>query len=470
MLNQSFTADNFENIYDIENRKDSIKAYLGTKYSKILSLIKKIQDEISRIKSIKKIDRTDDDNNRLTKYRNLERVLVAKKKETRHNELERISRDINNRSFKFSLEPKDEDKFVIQHTKEAFFAIKQLQYNIRKTFKVKQSCRHLILSQIKLLLNDNTPKYVIRTDVSKFFESIPQDKLFKIISDNTLLSTQSKKFIRQILDDYNSKKDATAIEANKGVPRGVGISSYLSELFMKDIDNQIRNLQDVIYYARYVDDIFIIISPSLPKKCIERYFIDIKRVVEREGLTLHTKGNKYNLLDLSVPNVNKTIITYLGYAIHIERQGNKTIVQFGLSDSKKEKVRKRITKCIEHFNNTNKYGIKQAKNKLLLSLRFLCSNTKLSGAKSRVKIGIFYSNDLLDNDYFTEISEIDNYLKTQQVSLHDKLFSDVSARQLSENRIKNLIIRNVNFSKGFTEKTYHIFSKKDLKIIKRILE
>jgi hypothetical protein len=470
MLNQSFTADNFENIYDIENRKNSIKAYLGVKYSKILSLMKKIQGEIARIKCIKKVDRTENDNNCLTKYQNWIEELAVYKKDTQHAELEKISKEINNKNFKFDLQSKGNDIFVIQNTKEAFFAIKQLQYNIRKTFKVKQSSRHLILSQIKLLLNDSSPKYVIRTDISKFFESIPQNRLLKKINDNTLLSTQSKKFIQQILDDYNNKKDTTVIEVNKGVPRGVGISSYLSELFMKNIDNQICNLQDVIYYARYVDDIFIIISPSLPKKGTNNYFDKIKKIIENYGLTLHTEGDKCNLLDLSVPNVDETIITYLGYAIHIKRQGNKTTAQFGLSDSKKEKFQKRITKCIEHFNNTNKYGIKQAKNNLLLSLRFLCSNTKLSRAKSRVKIGIFYSNDLLDNDYFTEISEIDNYLNTQQISLYDKLFSDVSARQLSENRIKNFIIRNVNFSKGFSKKTYHIFSKDNLKTIKRILE
>jgi hypothetical protein len=36
MLNQAFTADNFENIYDIENRKSSITEYLGTEYKDIL--------------------------------------------------------------------------------------------------------------------------------------------------------------------------------------------------------------------------------------------------------------------------------------------------------------------------------------------------------------------------------------------------------------------------------------------------
>jgi hypothetical protein len=50
MLNQAFTADNFRNIYDIENRKSSITEYLGTEYKDILAQIKSLQDEISQIK------------------------------------------------------------------------------------------------------------------------------------------------------------------------------------------------------------------------------------------------------------------------------------------------------------------------------------------------------------------------------------------------------------------------------------
>jgi hypothetical protein len=476
MLNQSFTADNFETIYDIENRKNNIKAYMGAKYSKILSLIKKFHDEITRIKRIKKIDRTENDNNRLTKYQNWKEILVAYKKEIQHTELENISKEINRKNFKFDLQSKGDDIFVIQNNKEVFFAIKQLQYNIRKTFKVKQSSRHLILSQIKLLLNDSSPKYVIRTDVSKFFESIPQKKLFRKIKDNTLLSAQSKKFILQIIEDYNDKKDTTKIDKNKGVPRGVGISSYLSELYMKDIDNQIRNLKDVIYYARYVDDIFIIISPCLPKKDINTYYEDIKRITEKEGLILHPEGEKCNLIDLTkkVTSNKHHSVTYLGYAVHIEQKPNNTTeTTFGLSQNKKDKIESRVLKSIDDFNSKSKYDIKTARKNLMLCLRFLATNTKLSGAKSRVKTGIYYSNDLLDRCYEKDITCFDNKLKgnwLSNISPYDNLFKNQQDKQQYVNKLKTQILKRSNFHKGFAEKTYHIFSKNDLKTIKSILE
>ncbi|WP_019541041.1 antiviral reverse transcriptase Drt3a [Proteiniphilum acetatigenes] len=471
MLDQSFTADNFETIYDIENRKNTITEYLGTEYKGILNQIKSLHDKSTQIKRKKSQDRTEEEKLTLIENKQKKEELILEKKKIRHDELEKISKEINSKDFKFDLLPTENDVFIIQDTREAFFAIKQLQYNVRKTFNVKQSSRHLILSQIKLLLNDSSPKYIIRTDVSKFFESIIQDKLLRKISNNTLLNTQSKKFIRQIIEDYNRKKDPEKIDIDKGVPRGVGISSYLSELYMKDIDNQIRNMEDVIYYARYVDDIFIIISPKLPKKDIDSYFTKIKDIVSRENLSLKDNGDdKCSLLDLSVPNMNEKIITYLGYALYIKRNGNKTSVLFGLSDAKKEKIRDRITKCFQNFNNTNKYGIKNAKKDLLLALRFSCSNTKLSGAKSRVKTGIFHSNYLLDKEFYNDIFELDDFLKTQQLSLYNKLFPNESIQQLHEQKIKNFIYRNVIFEKGFKDRTYHIFSKDEMKTIKKILQ
>jgi hypothetical protein len=419
-------------------------------------------------------DRTDDENQKLIDNKQRKEELTAKKKEVQYRELDNISKDVNNRTFKFDLQV-NEDIFTIQKTKEAFFAIKQLQYNIRKTFKVKQSSRHLILSQLKLLLNDSSPKYVIRTDITIFFESIPQDRLFKKINNNTLLSIQSKKFIRQILEDYNNKKDTTKIEDNKGVPRGVGISSYLSELYVKDIDNQICKLQDVIFYARYVDDIFIIISPRLPKKEINTYFAEIKQIVERDDLMLHESGNKCNLFDLSEKVTSNThnSFTYLGYKIHIEQKPNNTTeTTFGLSTNKKDKIESRVLQSIVYFNNMSKYDIKTARKNFLLCLRFLTTNTKLSGAKSRVKTGIFYSNDLLDKSYEKEIICFDNKLKGKWLSKilpYNNMFSNQQDMQQYIDNLKKQITDNYSFFKGFSEKIYHIFSKNELKTIKSIL-
>jgi hypothetical protein len=480
MLNQSFTTDNFNNIYDIANRKNSIVEYLGEEYKEILAQIKSLQNDISQIKRKKFTDRTDDENQTLVENKQKIDLLIANKKEIQLKELDKISKKINNKNFKFDLQAKDNDIFVIQDTSEAFFAIKQLQYNVRKTFKVKQSSRHLILSQIKLLLNDSSPKYVIRTDITKFFESVPQDKLLNKINENTLLSAQSKRFIEQILEDYNNKKDKTRIDPKRGIPRGVGVSSYLSELYMKDIDNQIKNMEDVVYYARYVDDIFIIISPNLPKKNIDSYYLKIKEIVGRECLILHEDGDKHNLIDLSSKVYRSTHynFTYLGYKIHTEQYLNEyniTILKtsFGLSEDKKHKIERRVLKSIDYFNNKSKYDLKLARKNLLLCLHFLTTNTKLNGAKNKIKTGIYYSNDLLDSCFKKDINTLDNKLKgnwLSKIQPFTGLFANsVKKREYTDCCKKNIIAR-CSFSKGFNEKTYHTFSNDELRTIKSILQ
>jgi hypothetical protein len=193
MLIQAFSSNNFERIFDIENRKSKVKTtYLSEEYNNILSLIKDLRTEIKQILRKRKCDRTTKESEQLQIFNEQIHKLLQDKKETRYKDLEFISKQVNKNDFQFNLTIQDENVFIIGDNKESFFAIKQLQYNIQKTFNVKQSSRHTILSQIKLLLNEGFPKYVIRTDVINFFESIPQEKLLKKIENNTLLNIQSK--------------------------------------------------------------------------------------------------------------------------------------------------------------------------------------------------------------------------------------------------------------------------------------
>jgi hypothetical protein len=82
----------------------------------------------------------------------------------------------------------DKPVYKIEKKPEYFFALKQIQYNFRKLYKVKQANRFAIVSQIKGLLDDNFPKYVIRTDIQEFYESIPHDILLQKLNEENLLT------------------------------------------------------------------------------------------------------------------------------------------------------------------------------------------------------------------------------------------------------------------------------------------
>ena len=97
--------------------------------------------------------------------------------------------------------------------------MKQLQYNVRKTFQVKQSNRFEIVKQLRGIFEDGFSKYVVRIDVKSFYESISQKALFMKIEENQLLNFQSKKLLRQLIFSYENIEDGTIYKKDYGVPR-----------------------------------------------------------------------------------------------------------------------------------------------------------------------------------------------------------------------------------------------------------
>lgn len=240
MLDQSFSAHNFETIYCLESRKGNIDIQtMPEEYRDVLARSEELKKAVSVLRQKK--DRTQEEALELDIKKVELKNLIEQKKDVLRIYLETIDKQVNAHGFKFSL-----NKFISDDNKEVYtldvtshaylFAIKQLQYNIRQTFKVKQANRHSILANIKTFLNSDIPVYVIRTDISSFYESIPHDKLMPMIFDNTLLSNKSKAFIKGILGEYEKIKGHEFASPSRGVPRGIGISSYLSELYMRDID------------------------------------------------------------------------------------------------------------------------------------------------------------------------------------------------------------------------------------------
>lgn len=57
------------------------------------------------------------------------------------------------------------------------------------------------------------------------------------------------------------------------------MSAYLAELYMRDIDKQIKSLPTVSYYARYVDDIIIVFTPISTKDSRD-YLVEIDKIIE----------------------------------------------------------------------------------------------------------------------------------------------------------------------------------------------
>lgn len=422
-MDQSFSAHNLEVIFDLENRKGNIDIdWMPMEYRDAAEKMKEIRQQISEYAS--KGKKKSEEDVKLIHSLKCEYESIKKRKEYyRKAFLKECEDKINSKDFelkmsKFLDEESKKEVFTLNLDEPAvFFAMKQLQYNIHKTFKVKQANRHTVLCDIKTLLHSRVPLHIVRTDISSFYESIPQYALLDKVEGNTLLSHKSKALIRAIIKLYEDCKDGLLVGKGIGIPRGIGISPLLSEIYVRDIDSNIKSFQGSLFYARYVDDIFIILT-VLPVGCenAKDYFVRLQAEFGRYGLSLKDETDpkkKCKLIDLTESDKEIAPFDFLGYSITIKRKSTQTRTTFGLSEKKITNFKEKVNHIVSHFENVSKYDIKQAYHDLFDSLNYITGNTKLFKSKAGVKVGLYYNNDLLDKK--EDLDTLQQYLRDKVV-------------------------------------------------------
>jgi len=443
MLDQSFSAKNFRTILDIENRKG---VHLEDKLSmtEIRKINKSIRDCNKDIRDAKKGKIPLDINILYEEKKNL-----RKKKELKlESELENISKIVTAKGFRIQLNkitiPKKDPLYISKNSPKFYFALKQLQRNISKLYGVKQSDRYNIISQLKIILDDKFPKFVIKTDLKSFYESIPHDRLLKIINEDNLLTPFSRSLLVNLLNEYKNLSGNV-----KGVPRGIGVSPYLAELYMRDIDEKIKNLSGVTYYSRFVDDIVIVFTPT-PNELNRDYLQEVRNIVESEEYNLRVSplSEKTDLFDLRYSKTDCEM-EYLGYKIRFGENELRTY----LTENKIKKYKYRLKLAFDHYKNLSKVNEKKARKILVKRIRYLTGNTKLSNNKKNILVGIYYSN--------SQLTEHEG-LERLDLSLNAHIRSKVK----NARTIERLSI--YSFKDGFINRRFSPFTPSDLKEIKSI--
>ena len=262
MLDQTFSVQNLRKIYDHENRRgrNVDRAF----FPELVEASAKISAKSERIRDTRKtfanLEKQALQNKLTPLYEQLKQLRIERE-ELLDSKLQDISKAIASKSFKLSLTnligPLGAPLYPIQKSASSYFVGKQLQKNISRLYKVTPSNRRMIISQLGDVLTTNFPMYVVKSDISKFYESIDRARLLKEIDHDQLLSLSSKSHIKCILSEFDQLSGMQV-----GIPRGVGVSAYLSELYMRSIDQRIAQIPGLTYYARYVDDIIAIFSPT----------------------------------------------------------------------------------------------------------------------------------------------------------------------------------------------------------------
>lgn len=89
-------------------------------------------------------------------------------------------------------------------------------------------------------------KYCVKMDISKFYPSIPHDKLKARLREK-IKDEKALRIIDKVIDSHEP-----------GLPIGNYTSPWLAELFLQPLDNLIKQKHKIRHYVRYADDLVMV--------------------------------------------------------------------------------------------------------------------------------------------------------------------------------------------------------------------
>lgn len=216
------------------------------------------------------------------------------------------------------------------------------------------SCRkkkglHAALARIQKIIANKKMCFVWRADISKYFDSIDRQTLFKILRHK----------INGPVVLYLLKEIIYSVLGDKGLPIGNITSQVLSNIYLNELDRYVKMKLKVSGYTRYGDD-FIVAATSLDKALETRTKI-IAFLREELKLSLNAKSDKIIKINQGIlilghqifrkgKRLNKRNITRIKRRL----QMNNIASYAGLmADSDKQKMRfaYAVLELIEQENN-----------------------------------------------------------------------------------------------------------------------
>jgi hypothetical protein len=311
---------------------------------------------------------------------------------------------------------------------EDAFAIKLLDRFIRRIYKVRQSDRNRIIRQITALLKDSGNYFILRLDIQDFYESIPLERLIRKFDEDMILAPACLNLLKDIQTDLLFRQVC-------GLPRGVTMSPTLAELYLEILDKKIAAHPDVIYGARYVDDIILLV-PCGRENEVE---IFVSTEMQDQGLVLNRSPEKY------YKNPTRTAhFDYLGYSISVEYKKNKpNTVKLKISKSKLNRLKARIAISLIEFVRNNDFSLLKKRIVYLSVLKVV-----KRGKNGNLLAGLAHNYQYVTNN-FDCLKSIDGFLCKQ-----------ITKPRFNLNQQQQAMLKKVSFYGNSKNKNVGKFSKK----------
>jgi hypothetical protein len=325
------------------------------------------------------------------------------------------------------------------NTAASYFLARQVEYELAAQTRRQMSDRNILTRQLATALENTKCKIVIRSDIKNFYESIEHSKVRTLLREHYQLSRTAYTYVDQLLTGY-----AKEVGSSKGIPRGMAISARIAEIYMSNMDQHV-NMDGIIMYLRYVDDIVIVANalPGLPS--LSQHKTRLEEIAASHGLALNT--DKTKAFETPSSTNFKSNVDFLGYDYELTEHG----VTLDISQKRFERYKKRVQISLDaHLKqNTNRSYLM-----LYERMRYLTGNTRLSNNRRQALIGIYYSNSSLPQ-ISNRILALDAFTK----HLIQKNIVDLQrAKQLTQ----------MSFGEGFQRRTFSTFSPRRISRIVKV--
>jgi len=194
----------------------------------------------------------------------------------------------------------------------------------------------------KFIKKVNSNYYVLKCDVSKYFQSVDHEILKQVIREKI-----ADKKLLQLLDNIIDS-------AERGIPIGNLTSQLFANIYLNKLDEHVKYELKIKYYIRYMDD-FIILHES--KQSLHEIKEKINLFLVSMKLTLHPR--KVNICPITLG------IDFLGYRIfNNHRLVRKSTVKRFLKGAKKKL--KKYDSGIMNFDMSEMQSISEHTQKSLI--------------------------------------------------------------------------------------------------------
>ena len=405
-----YTLRSFVELAENENRRGKDISRLDPDVGRVTRALRERRERfLAEIKNVEKDDPSRDEvrktyrEDRLELRRERDQAVEAAMHVALSTFEERLSKD----EFTFGLKdgpkvgPKSTPTYRTDAALDIAYPAKQAADAVKRAARIDASSRNSIIRALQEALDKKYLHAIYKVDVQEFFESIPHRPLLERLATYSELDSVTGQLIRRLLHEYELIKGIDV-----GLPRGVGLSSHLAELYLSGFDSRLKTHAGVLFYARYVDDIVMVLDS-------DSRLAEMRDLVASELESLHLKLNRDKTFEL-ITNASGNYpqgkeIEYLGYRF-ARADGRLTT---GLTVKRKKRRSARLEQALNAWLATSPSAVSPnaGHNGLLVDrVRYLAGNTKLLNSKSNVAIGLYFSNSAL-TPHAAELVELDGNLR-----------------------------------------------------------